>query len=264
MSLSPTHPTQTLTSPAKGTASARPRAGWWSSLFILCAILGAMLGLSVKTQNAARRDAEGKGYQFLATQVLAQQATIAALNKNILKLEGVAGQGDHPAPVLDADLKQAKFLAGLTDVQGPGLIVTLNDSKHTMPSDLPSAIMPNIIHDNDINQAVNELKAAGAEAVSINSQRLVGTTPIRCAGPTVFINNVPQTPPYVIKAIGEPSTLQTALNLQNGVADQLRRTDPSMIKMQKVARLVIPAYAGATTPRYAKPVSVQTASAQKG
>ena len=250
--------------PSSARPAVRPRAGWWSSLFVLCAALGAMLGLSVKTQNAARRDAEGTGYQILLKQLLAQQATIDTLNKNITKLEGVAGQGDHPAHVLDADLKQAKFLAGLTDVQGPGLVVTLNDSKHTLPaSDVPASIMPDLIHDRDIAATVNELKAAGAEAISINSQRLVATTPIRCAGPTVFINNIPQVPPYIIKAIGDPATLLGALNLPDGVAAELRRTDPEMFKMQKAAHLIVPAYAGATTPRYAKPVALP-ASGPKG
>ena len=231
---------------------------------MLCAALGAMLGLSVKTQNAARHEAEGKGYGFLATQVMAQQATIKALQENILKLEGVAGKGDHPAPVLDADLKQAKFLAGLTDVQGPGLVATLNDSKHTIPNAPPELMMGNIIHDTDINQAVNELKAAGAEAVSVNGQRVAITTPIRCAGPTVFINNIPQVPPYIIKAIGDPATLQGAMNLPGGIAASLRRTDAEMFKMQKTTHMVVPAYAGATTPRYAKPVIVPPAAAHKG
>lgn len=230
---------------------------------MLCTALGAMLGLSVKTQNAARHDAESKGYTYLVSLAEAQQRTIRDLQKNILKLEGVAGQGDHPAHVLDADLKQAKFLAGLTDVQGPGLVVTLNDSKHTIPNAPPELLMGNIIHDVDLALTVNELKAAGAEAVSLNNQRIAAMTPIRCAGPTVFVNNIPQTPPFVIKAIGDPVTLQGAMNLPGGVAAGLRRVDPEMFKMQKAAHLLVPAYAGATTPRYAKPV-VLPASGPKG
>ena len=75
---------------------------------------------------------------------------------------------------------------------------------------------------------VNELKAAGAEAVSVNDQRLVAVSPVRCAGPTIFVNNTPQTPPYVIRAIGEPNTLETALNISGGIrgADSKRLTRP--------------------------------------
>jgi uncharacterized protein YlxW (UPF0749 family) len=119
--------------------------------------------------------------------------------------------------------------------------------------------MPGLIHDSDINQTVNELKAAGAEAISINDQRLVAMSPIRCAGPTVLVNNVPQPPPYVIRAIGNGKTLQAAMNLPGGIADQLRGMDPAMIKMDQSAHLVISAYSGPTQPKYAKPVMVPVA-----
>ena len=61
-----------------------------------------------------------------------------------------------------------------------------------------------IIHDEDLLRVLNELCAAGAEAISINDQRIVATTEVRCAGPTVSVNNVRSAPPYVIKAIGNP------------------------------------------------------------
>ncbi len=243
------------------------RAGWWLSLFVLCAILGAMMGLSVKTQNIVRRQtqaAAGAGYQVLNKQVSDQQRTITALQQNIAKLENDLASGTSRAQALGEDLKKAKFLAGLTDVQGPGILVTLNDSKNRIPGAPAAAIMPGLIHDTDINQTVNELKAAGAEAIAVNNQRLVAISPIRCAGPTIYVNNTPQTPAYVIRAIGDPATLQNALNLPGGVADQLRQIDPSMIQLHKVARVVVPAFSGATQPRYAVPVSAPGAAKAAG
>ena len=95
-------------------------------------------------------------------------------------------------------LSQARLLAGLTPVQGPGVVVTLNDSKKKMPAQLPPGMAPpNLIYNSDINQVVNELKAAGAEAIAINGQRLVATSYIRPAGPTILINSTPTVPPYV-------------------------------------------------------------------
>lgn len=160
---------------------------------------------------------------------------------------------DTPPPAV----ARARFLAGLTPVQGPGLVVTLRDSKKPLPHFPKGAFPggPNLIHDADINQVVDELKAAGAEAIAVNDQRLVGMSPIRCAGPTVYVNNVPQAPPFIVRAIGNARALQAALNLPNGVADGLRRMDPAMITMQRSANLTIPAYNGAAQPRYAHPVA---------
>ncbi|MGI4791019.1 MAG: DUF881 domain-containing protein [Janthinobacterium lividum] len=151
-------------------------------------------------------------------------------------------------------LSQAQFLAALTTVQGHGVVVTLNDSKKPFPGGLPAGIAPpNLIHDTDINQVVNELKAAGVEAISINNQRLVATSAVRYAGPTIFINNTAQAPPYVIKAIGEPKTLEAALNISGGIASQIKQFDKAMFSDREAAMLTLPAYAGTAMPRYAKP-----------
>lgn len=244
---------------------------WWTSLFVLCAILGALIGLSFKTQNTIRQTrVPASNYQGLVQEYLTlktnmgnnvslQQKTIQNLQSTNERLVKQISTGGGLSKVLADELKLANFQAGLTPVQGPGLVVTLTDSKmqiaNAPASALPIPGAPNLIHDTDLNQTVNELKAAGAEAIAINNQRLVGMSPIRCAGPTVYVNNTPQTPPYAIRAIGDPATLETAMNLPNGVADGLRRMDPAMIRMQKAARVVIPAYSGASVPRYAKPVA---------
>jgi len=152
-------------------------------------------------------------------------------------------------------LGQARFLAGLTPVQGPGVAVTLNDSKKTFPRILPPGMTPpNLIHDTDINAVVNELKAAGADAISVNGQRLVATSSIRSVGPAVLVNSVPQAPPFIIKAIGDPKTLASAMTLPGGVATQLKAYDSAMFSVEKAGTLTLPAYSGGGTPRYAKPV----------
>lgn len=157
-------------------------------------------------------------------------------------------------------LNQARFLAGLTPVQGPGVVVTLNDSHKSLPK-MPSSIAPpNIIHDTDINQVVNELKAAGAEAIAINDQRLVATSSIRCMGPTVFVNYTPQVPPYVIKAIGSSKAMTTAMNIPGGVASQIKNFDPAMFSVKEAGTLTLPAYSAIGEPRYAKPVSAASAN----
>ena len=120
---------------------------------------------------------------------------------------------------------------------------------------------PNLIHDTDINQVVNELRAAGAEAIAVNTQRLVATSAVRTAGPTVLVNNRPEAAPFVIKAIGDPKTLAGALNIPGGIASQITAYDKAMLTVQQAAMLTLPAYTGGDTPRYARPVSATDAPA---
>ena len=160
-------------------------------------------------------------------------------------------------------LSQARFLAGLTPVQGPGVLVTLNDSKKRLPTMPAGVAPPNIIHDSDINQVVNELKAAGAEAIAVNDQRLVATSSVRDAGPSIFINNTPTVLPFIIKAIGNPKTLATAINLPGGVAEQIRHFDAAMFSIREAGALRLPAYSGGSEPRYAKPISAASADTSR-
>ncbi len=239
------------------------RRAWWISLFALCAILGALIGLSFRIQNGIREKnvpasnypALVQEYLILKKNVSDQQSTIKSLRTDNAKLVSTTSTGGSQVKLLASDLSHANFLAGLTAVKGPGLIVTLTDGKKFPPGSPNFVVMQSMVHDADINQVVNELKAAGAEAISVNNQRLIASSPVRCAGPTVYVNFTPQTPPFTIKAIGSARDLQNALNLPNGVADGLRNIDPAMIKMQQSPRVVIPAYSGAATPRYAKPVA---------
>jgi len=247
------------------------RQTWWISLTVLCAVLGALIGLSFKTQNRLRREglpasnypALGQEYKTLKKHSDGQETRIAELQHNLARVENSASSDSSQKRALLEDLNHARVTAGLTDMVGPGIIVTLNDSKRRIPSvpdGLPQAQESLMVHDTDIDRVVNELKAAHAEAISINGQRYIATTPIRCAGPTVFVNDVPQTPPYIIKVIGDPKTMQDALNLPSGVAETLRALDAAMIKTQPVKTLKIGAYAGPTQTHYAKPVLPNTRS----
>jgi uncharacterized protein YlxW (UPF0749 family) len=232
------------------------RRKWWGTLFLLCGILGAMLGLSVRTQQVIVHKHDTDVGNIDHKQVADQQRAIKEQQDQIAKLEKAIASGSGQKTMLLDDLKSAKFLAGLTAVKGPGVIVTLSDSKNPFPGGLPANMQPpNIIHDTDINQVVNELKAAGAEAVAVNDQRLVAVSPVRCAGPTVFVNNTAQTPPYVIMAIGDPKTLETALNISGGIAAQIKQFDKAMFQITPSKQVTVPAYSGTIPSKYAVPVS---------
>lgn len=253
----------------------KERWSWWMSLLVLCGLLGALAGLSFKTQNQIRRqDLPSGNYAGLAESYTVLRSalkkamadrdrTIGALQLQVQKLQISDPSDSRQQKLLADNLKEANAFAGLTAVEGPGIVVTLNDSAHMTPGEAPAAIMPGLIHDTDINQTVNELKAAGAEALSVNDQRLVATSPIRCAGPTVLVNTVPQPPPYVIRAIGNPKTLLIALKLPGGIYEQIHGMDPAMMKMEISKHILIPGYSGPTQPKYAEPVPVPDANKTK-
>ena len=96
--------------------------------------------------------------------------------------------------------------AGLTSGTGQGLVITLDDSNlPRQPGEDPNLFL---IHDEDLLKVINELFAAGAEDVSVNEQRNITNTEIRCVGPTIIINSVKLAPPFVIQAIGNPDILR--------------------------------------------------------
>ena len=246
----------------------RDRRAWWATLFVLCGLLGAMLGLSVKTQTAKTQQdtlASLQGKDVLIQNNTDLQRRIAQLQKDNAQLVQSAPSDTKRVKELSDDLAKAQFLAGLTDVKGPGVIVTLADSK-TPTSPMPAGFAPpNIIHDTDIAAVVNELKASGAEAISINGQRIVAVSPVRCVGPTIMVNFTPQGPPFVIKAIGNPKTLLAGINLPGGISSVLRTFDPAMFAVQVAKQpLLIAAYAGGLEPKFAQPAGVdaKTASAK--
>lgn len=112
--------------------------------------------------------------------------------------------------LLEKELEQVKKIAGLTEVKGDGIIVTLTDKEE-------------VIEARDLIEVVNELKLAGAEAISINDKRIVNMTDIVDIVEKVILINVERTAsPYVIKAIGDSKYLESALNTKTiGIMDQM-------------------------------------------
>ncbi|MCI8637422.1 MAG: DUF881 domain-containing protein [Clostridia bacterium] len=103
------------------------------------------------------------------------------------------------------EIKKGNKMIGMTEVVGPGVIVTLSDSKKDANTSLnPSDL---VVHDTDVLSVINELKNAGAEAISINEQRIIPTSGIVCGGNIIEINGEKVGAPFIIKAIGLPEQL---------------------------------------------------------
>lgn len=132
----------------------------------------------------------------------------------------------------------AKLYAGLTDVKGDGVIITLNDAEEKNPFDAEWSLL----HDADIYEVVNELKRGGAQAISINNERVISTTEIICAGPTIRVNRNRYAVPFEIKAIGDPKRLYSTFT-ESAIYASLKWLD-IRVEIKEVKDIDIPKYNG--------------------
>ena len=163
-----------------------------------------------------------------------------------LKLQAAEKLSQVDSSELMADLK---FAACMTALVGEGVIITLHDSDKA--AKLGENENAYIIHDDDLLRVVNELRAAGAEAVSINGQRLTALSEIRCAGPTLSVNNVRSSAPFEICAIGDKKTLNNAITMRGGIVDTLA-VWKIKVEVETSDEIIIPPYEGVVPKSYAR------------
>lgn len=240
-----------------------PKGNFWIAFFLMWLVLGVLVGSALKTQH--RVQSQGlptTRFPELASQYKRDKSTLNSLQEEIKQLlekntalENALASGTKQAKVLNDNLQEAKMLAGLVEVEGSGVEVILQDSKKQVSKDTEEPMLADIytIHDYDILRVVNELKQAGAEAISVNGQRVIGSTAIRCTGPIIYVNDIKLSSPFVIQAVGDPNTLLGALKMPGGVLEDIENADPKMVQINTKEKVVIPAFAGSTKFRFAKP-----------
>ena len=213
---------------------------------IVFMVLGFMLSVQYKVtvqQRSIRMDRVEDLSERLKVMETENKHLLQEIND--LRKKGADRTRDH-------GLERVQLLAGTTDVEGAGIEVVLDDSN------IPKKANENpnlyIIHDEDLLRVLNELRAAGAAAISLNDQRIVAMSEVRCAGPTVSVNNVRSAPPYVIKAIGAPKTLTSALRLRGGVVETFEFWG-IQVKIKAADKVHIPALKAPRNFEYAQSVA---------
>ncbi len=190
------------------------------ALTLVCVILGVMLSWqyeSVKSNNE-RASLENKRLEELKDLLIAEKNNNQRLRNNLEELQKRVDEfeeamrrddRDEKINTLTSQLERYRLLAGLKDVKGPGLIITVDDGE-------------SYVQDTDLLTLVNELKASEAQAISINEERIVAMSEIRLAGKYIMINGRQMLPPFVVKAIADPDKLENSLRMMNGVVDYLK------------------------------------------
>ncbi|WP_302949842.1 DUF881 domain-containing protein [uncultured Selenomonas sp.] len=188
------------------------RGGWLIAL--VCVLIGFMVAVQFRTAQDAKGSLSQQRIEEISDRLLQTEHERDELSEELHKMQTAAVSTDNQQ---DKDL--LRYRAALVPLEGEGVIVRMDDS--TKP--VKAGENPNlyVIHDDDLLRVVNELRAAGAEAIAINGQRLTGTSEIRCAGPTLSVNNVRSSAPFEIRAIGDKKSLENALRMRGGVAETL-------------------------------------------
>lgn len=239
---------------------------------IILGILAIAIGLIISVQiNTTQGIEQGQGGLVPVSQIRAQETELSQLRSEnstltqeliakeelLEKMQADKAKEDDSLQVILADQEKYKLAAGVVEVKGPGVIITLEDP--VSDEEIGDNYSELIYRYDLILELVNRLREAGAEAISINGHRIVATTEISLAGENVNINGTPTAPPYAIRAIGKPDTLDSAITIRFGILEQMRsygiRTD--VIQQDE---LTIPRYSGVIRFRYAKPAEEKNAT----
>ena len=227
------------------------RAEWIGMMTGVCVVLGGLVAVTVRTQQKVEGAIPGGATSAqVAQQEREMEAKILWQDDEIRKLRGNKNGS--------SEWDQLSTLSGLSQVTGPGIMLTLGDNpqlsgtKSSSP-DETLTLENGMVHDTDVLRVVNELFAAHAEAIAVDKQRIGPRTAIRCVGPVVMINEVACSAPFHIQAIGDPATLQQALSMTGGVLAELQGA-LCVVNLEQKQVLSLPAYDGGGPFRYAHTV----------
>ena len=221
----------------------------------VCVLAGVMMTVAALAARGTdlRSDRTADMRDLVVTQASRNEelrGDVAALTDEVRALAGRQPGGGE----LTERLAVAEEAAGLTDLVGPGLRVTLTDA----PTDVkPAGVSDDalVVHQQDIQAVVNALWAGGAEAMTIQGQRVISTTGIKCVGNTVVLHGVPYAPPYVIEAIGDADSLLAAINDSPSIQIYKQYVDAYGLgyAVDRVAAIEAPAFSGSVGLRFAAP-----------
>ncbi|MDX9917629.1 MAG: DUF881 domain-containing protein [Gudongella sp.] len=198
--------------------------------------------------------------------IVAQKNELSSLRNQIDELEKNIEQKERELELLESidrgeaniydiireDLSKNKASSGYTGLKGPGVKIVMFDNIDL--EELSFGFNDDIIHDVDIMNIINDLKVAGAEAISINDERVMSYSEIKCGGPIIRINGKSIGTPFIIRAIGDPQLLMAAVNAPGTYGETLRTVFGIGLQPYAEDEVSIPAYSGDFAFSYAEPL----------
>ncbi len=185
---------------------------WQLAVPVVAAAAGVLFVASAVSSGGTDLRASGTDLEAVVQQ---RANTVDDLRQRLRELQAEVDSlgvivGDDSVRDLRSRVAVVGADAGITPVSGPGLVVTRDDSPL---EEAPEGFDPNelVVHQQDIQAFVNAMWAGGATAVSLQGQRLVSSTGIKCVGNTVVLEGVPYAPPYVIEALGDSAEMLSVM-----------------------------------------------------
>ena len=227
--------------------------------------MGILISLQFRVHNTANKPANKLPEAIAMIKNLEEERDkmtqeLQSARARISEFEQKLAQGGDKYKQIVQQMQELRMQAGLLAMKGPGVTITLSDSKRRAGPDDDSYFF--IVHDQDLQTLTNELFAAGAEAVSVNDQRIITRSSIRCVGPSVLVNTVQLASPFVVKAIGPPREMEGGLRMPNGFLDSMAMLIRSggEVKITSSEEIVTPAFAGSMSFRVGQPVPENSSS----
>lgn len=217
----------------------------------MCLVLTAAIIIQINTIKSASKTIGTtlKDNSGLKDELLRAQEEYNNLHETLEKTEQKleqtrqnATKNDENDIAQEEEIKKNQTLLGLTEVEGPGLIIKLDDNRE-VESDEVLNISEYLVHDADLLFIINELFNAGADAVAINGQRIVPTTSILCDGNIIRVNGKMIGVPINIEAIGYPERMYGAL-VRPGSYLEYMANDGVQVYVEKTNYLKLPKFEG--------------------
>lgn len=245
--------------------AARVRNLWRLGTPVMVLLCGALFVVSATSSEGT--DLRPGRYTDLASLVQNESDEYERLQERAGQLKAqvdtlAGGVNDRQVKRKQRQAEQLRGLAGLDTVTGTGITVVLDDASADVleraVADTDLDLDRYIVHQQDIQAVVNAMWAGGAAAITIQGQRIVTTTGIKCIGSSVQLQGVPYPPPYVIQAVGDPvaitSALDRSLRVNQFRADALNPDIGVRWALSPEETIEAPAYTGLLDITYAEPV----------
>lgn len=221
-------------------------------MVLVIAICVQINTIKASTQNVGTSLRDNSG---LRDELLSIQGKYESLYKELEGKEKVleetrqsASNSNESDSKNEEEIKNNQKLLGLTDIEGKGLIITLDENSDVNTEEILD-INSYLVHEEDLLYIINELFNCGADAVSINDERIVSTTSILCDGNIIRINGKMIGVPVTIKAIGYPERLDGALTRPGGYLDVMAN-DGVVVTVERSEYISIPKYDGVYSYEY--------------
>lgn len=211
-------------------------------------IVGILISIYIKTLNPdkvyitldEKREIENN-IEYTKKEILKLKNVLNDQNQILEEYKKALQDSSKSAmDLMNEELEYYKMLSGYSDVSGTGVIVTISDSQ----KELESGQNPNdlIVHDIDVLRILNDLKKSGSKAISINGERVLPNSKIKCSGATITVNETTYGQPFIIKAIGNIDMLKASVISPDSYANLLKDVYGINVQIEEKKDMVVNSY----------------------